>query len=192
MRLFPGMRPEELSRCFLIALRPGSEDRPLPETVLALCDSLKREAGLSPVFLAMHRRADTPILRTLRKRFPGARVLETEPTGSELIGLLSRMSFCLTGRLHALIASVAAGTPCLSITEEEKLTAFAARVSLPCLPPDADAGSLIRTASDLLQRRETVRKALLSSAERLKQSAEEDADALFRILQTQRKKGGIR
>ncbi|MBQ4290807.1 MAG: polysaccharide pyruvyl transferase CsaB [Clostridia bacterium] len=192
MRLFPGKTPEFLSGCFLIALRPGTGEAPDPEAIPALCAFLKRESGLSPVFLAMHRKADSPLLRTLQAQCPGSIVLSGEPTGSELIGMLSRMAFCLTGRLHALVASVAAGTPCLSLSDEEKLTALAARVSLPSLFPAAGADALISAVTDLLSRSETIRSELVLESERLRKLAEEDADEIVRILNDETEKGETR
>ncbi|MBQ9131675.1 MAG: polysaccharide pyruvyl transferase family protein [Clostridia bacterium] len=135
-----------------VILREVPGNAYLPDNLLLALRTVCRRHGLIPLFTALDR-ADRDLARRGAQDARGELILLREP--ADITALLRICRATVTLRLHGLILSSVAGTPALGISPhpgESKISAFAAAVGQPTLPPDTDsAAELVEILEELLQ-----------------------------------------
>ncbi|MBQ1230712.1 MAG: polysaccharide pyruvyl transferase family protein, partial [Clostridia bacterium] len=121
-----------------VLLRKAHNPTLLPRITQAIA-ALCRSAGLTPLWIPLDAKADLPCSARAAAECGGALLRPCEP--GDVAALLSVCRVGVTLRLHGAILGAAVGTPMLSVLGDpldQKLSAFASCMKLPCLcDPDA-------------------------------------------------------
>lgn len=173
-----------------VALRPHPGGRPavdaaVVDAVAAAVGSRLERWDAHVALLPLHPASDGPLLQRLYQRLEyiglGHRVLHWPAVPSvparalaarDWLALFARLDVCLTMRLHGLIFSACAGTPCIAVSDDPKLAAHVDELGLPrglCLvsqvPPSGD--QLGARLDEVWEKRVVLRSLLRERAEAL-------------------------
>jgi len=138
--------PEGPERWVGIALRPWPGSEGLETPVAAAADRLVRDMGLKVLLLPVQRASDLPVAERVKAamRRPSA-VLRGAYTAREVVGLLGRLRFVVSMRLHPLVFAAVGGVPGIGLSYDPKVEEFALQTGQPTVGPLGDV-----TARDLL------------------------------------------
>ena len=118
-----GLDPAEKYAAFLLRPWPGFDEKAAAFAEAA--DRLRREDGLTAVFLTVDRGKDLAAARLVRRLMKEPSLLPEEKySGEELSDLLSYMSAAVSMRLHGLIFAAGRGTPLVGVVYDPKVRAF--------------------------------------------------------------------
>lgn len=169
--------------------------------IAAALDRLHEVGGFRFVLLPMATMPgidDRVIARRISRHMAHAEaalVVETPIRPEEMKGLIGRMSFNISMRLHSAIFSVAGGVPVTAISYDPKVRAFMTDVGLASCVVDLKLDireELVACVAAMVARAESHRRALSQALPALRTSARRffsELDAL--IAQTRREKAGL-
>jgi polysaccharide pyruvyl transferase CsaB len=129
-----------------------------PAELAAIRDALGRLAADHPVVaISMHGPADHAASAAVVADIPGAVVVPSEATYSELLGIVGTAALVIGVRLHALVFAAVAGVPAVGVSYDPKVDAFARVVGQPVAghlgtgldPADIVAAARASLAQDL-------------------------------------------
>jgi polysaccharide pyruvyl transferase WcaK-like protein len=113
------------------ALRPWGSSDWVSEIAAGLDDAARRLGG-SVVLLPFQRGVDDPLAASVADSLECAKeVVKFEATPLQLLALISRSDVLLGMRLHSLIFAVMSGVPCVAVSYDPKVDAFAEEATLP-------------------------------------------------------------
>ena len=170
-------------RYYVVALREWKHNSAERQVIMArICDRICEEYGLIPVFLPMHEPLDNKINKKVQSLCRCESVFLTGITGSEILGILRRMEFVATMRLHTLIYSTAVGTPSIGLAYDGKLRAFMETTDQPFMLDAPDEEQFLAAAGQLLRERQERSAALLEQVENYRSLAHQDAKDALALL----------
>ncbi len=118
-----GLDPAGKYVAFLLRPWPGFEEK--AAAFARAADRLRREDGLTSVFLTVDRGKDLPAARQVLQAMEEPGLLpEGKFSGEELSDLLSYMGAAVSMRLHGLIFAAGRGTPLVGVVYDPKVRAF--------------------------------------------------------------------
>ena len=118
-----GLDPAGKYVAFLLRPWPGFEEK--ASAFAEAADRLRREDGLTAVFLTVDQSKDLAAARQMRKLMKeGSLFPEDRYSGEELADLLSYMAAAVSMRLHGLIFAAGRGTPLVGVVYDPKVRAF--------------------------------------------------------------------
>lgn len=117
------------------ALRPWGSPAWTGEVGAAL-DDFARRIGGSVALLPFHAEADYPLAVSIGQRLQCPRkVVEPAAGPEDLLAIVSRCDVIVGMRLHSLIFSVMSATPCVALSYDPKVDAFAREAGVPLVIP---------------------------------------------------------
>lgn len=165
-------------RYFAVALRePKTDGAEMRAAMARICRRIYDTYGYIPVFIPMQEPADGAVNRETAALCGCRWTVVTGVTGSEMLGILRRMEFVVSMRLHMLIYSAAVGVPSVGLAYDCKLQAFTDRMGLPCLAEDTDEEAFLACVGGLISDRDAISTRLRTDAARMSALAQEDAKA---------------
>lgn len=108
-----------------LAVRPWPGTETLARTVARAADYIGEKLGYGVLFLPVHRDIDLPVIEYVRSlmRTP-SHVLEKTYSAAEIVGLLGRLKWVLSMRLHPLVFAAIGGVPAVGLVYDPKVEDF--------------------------------------------------------------------
>lgn len=165
--------PSEGSRIGVVLRNRVPSRQQVLNTVANSLDALFEEKGLDSVLFSTHPSDDRPMLEDLREKMEiEATLIDTDHLkGADLVELMRGLDLVIAGRLHAMIFSMLARTPCVAITYDRKMEETIEALSTEEISPEIKSwrpGELYQADlffEDLLE--------VFSSASRMEKKLEE-------------------
>ena len=118
---------------FALAVRPwklNPED--FDEQIAESCREISKKYGLTPIFIAMQRTTDLPLIEKIVEKIPELEpIVASELSASEIASIFEKCEFIVGMRLHSIIYATVAGTPAICISYDPKVNAIADEIGLP-------------------------------------------------------------
>jgi len=174
-------------RFFAVSLRGWKDTAPaLSEKLAGVCRYLSEKYRYTPIFIPMQGKKDLEICSATAEKC-GGKVVEGL-TASELCGVLSHAEFVIGMRLHLLIYSAVAGTPCAGISYDPKIDSVLDALEMPykVAVEDFEAEELCRIAETLISEREGIAAHLRKKADEMRTAALADAVTVRDLLKRDR------
>ncbi len=162
-----------------LALREAPGGERLVEGAIRAARRLRQVAGAQCLVLPFHARDDGPLAERVAEAV-GGRVV-TGATPAEWLGIIARLDFVLSMRLHAGIFAAMTGVPFVSLPYDPKVAAFAESVGAPRVSADADPEDVASVVERAWATREAGAGTRREAAERLRARAQANVELVAEL-----------
>lgn len=145
--------------------------------------------GLTPLFLPIEARLDTPAAQQVAKYLDGVpyHIMPQQTASDHIISLFARMEVVVSMRLHALVFAAGQGVPLVGVVYDEKISSFLDYIGQDLHTPLADVtAEKLRGDIDKAVARSGDREFLLSGVERLRQVEGRNSETAAKLLKGER------
>ncbi|MCX7993655.1 MAG: polysaccharide pyruvyl transferase CsaB [Fimbriimonadales bacterium] len=146
-------------------------DAPVQEAFQALCRQIHAE-GFRALLIPMQETQDRPLCEAIAKATE-AQVLPEPVHPAQLLGVMRALEGVVAMRLHGAIFAAAQGTPVLCVAYDPKVNALAHQLGAPQTSAARIATELLPAWREFVQKWESLREQVQSSAQSLREAAEE-------------------
>ncbi|MCD8099527.1 MAG: polysaccharide pyruvyl transferase CsaB [Oscillospiraceae bacterium] len=175
-----GLAPHGKYICF--CMRPWSGFESKAAELARAADSACETLGLTPVFISINHLNDGESADAVAERMSAQSIIIRRPLPTPLmLGVMSRMTVCVSMRLHGLIFAAGRCVPSVGVGYDPKVSAFLDYLGRPrCVSlEDLTADKLTELIMDAAA---DDRESLAASVERLKAAERRNTDTVRRML----------
>ncbi|RJQ08304.1 MAG: polysaccharide pyruvyl transferase CsaB [Bacillota bacterium] len=132
----PDIGDHRQGRVVGVAVRPWRGSRNIERVVARAADYISGKLGYRVLFLPVHRRVDLAAVEAVRAEMQQpSYLLQGSYSAADTVGLLSRLRWILSMRLHPLIFAAVGGVPAVGLVYDPKVHEFLAEAEQVSVGP---------------------------------------------------------